>query len=415
MPAEYYLDTIKTVFQEFALVKGTWDVKSQHVRPQDIKTTALLTDRGRARRHLGRRTDRTRPTICVPSIPAAIEAFPLRRGRRGALRHLLGPTLAREGIPARCATSSRRRVTTSPAPRAAAQARAFGKTARQRSESRRTGKAIAAKPSRAVKARHGEGADVPPTRRCSRHSKLAASTHSTRRAAADAMHALWLRRLPDATPSRDGDAGDAADQPLPAGRRRGGAPGLSRISGAGGAAARPHGLRHAKRRAQLAFIDENWPASAARSACKPARSMPSSARLEAYAHGDQFEHCTGCDLCIPCLPGRLHLAGERRPATAPAGMRGTPTQAETSRQRYDARRARLAAPGSFKPLMSTWRLMATATRQRPSSAIADATPMATPSMKISRDAAPRSRRLLRALALAARRDRPSRHCHARER
>ena len=26
MPAEYYLDTIKTVFQEFALVNGTWEV-----------------------------------------------------------------------------------------------------------------------------------------------------------------------------------------------------------------------------------------------------------------------------------------------------------------------------------------------------------------------------------------------------
>ena len=27
MPAEYYLDTIKTVFQDFALVNGTWKVE----------------------------------------------------------------------------------------------------------------------------------------------------------------------------------------------------------------------------------------------------------------------------------------------------------------------------------------------------------------------------------------------------
>ena len=27
MPAEYYLDTIKTVFQDFALVNGTWKVR----------------------------------------------------------------------------------------------------------------------------------------------------------------------------------------------------------------------------------------------------------------------------------------------------------------------------------------------------------------------------------------------------
>ncbi|WP_140635138.1 polyhydroxyalkanoate depolymerase [Methylibium rhizosphaerae] len=46
MPAEYYLDTIHTVFQEFALVNGTWKVKGQPVRPQDIKTTAVLTVEG---------------------------------------------------------------------------------------------------------------------------------------------------------------------------------------------------------------------------------------------------------------------------------------------------------------------------------------------------------------------------------
>ena len=46
MPAEYYLDTIKTVFQDFALVNGTWVVKGEPVRPQDIRTTALLTIEG---------------------------------------------------------------------------------------------------------------------------------------------------------------------------------------------------------------------------------------------------------------------------------------------------------------------------------------------------------------------------------
>jgi poly(3-hydroxybutyrate) depolymerase len=46
MPAEYYLDTIKTVFQDFSLVNGTWMVKGALVRPQDITTTALLTIEG---------------------------------------------------------------------------------------------------------------------------------------------------------------------------------------------------------------------------------------------------------------------------------------------------------------------------------------------------------------------------------
>jgi poly(3-hydroxybutyrate) depolymerase len=46
MPAEYYLDTIKTVFQEHSLPNGTWEVGGQLVRPQDIKTVALLTVEG---------------------------------------------------------------------------------------------------------------------------------------------------------------------------------------------------------------------------------------------------------------------------------------------------------------------------------------------------------------------------------
>jgi poly(3-hydroxybutyrate) depolymerase len=46
MPAEYYLDTIKRVFQEFALVNGTWEIEGQPVRPQDIRRTALLTIEG---------------------------------------------------------------------------------------------------------------------------------------------------------------------------------------------------------------------------------------------------------------------------------------------------------------------------------------------------------------------------------
>lgn len=46
MPAEYYLETIRTVFQDFALVNGTWDVKGTLVAPGDIQTSALLTIEG---------------------------------------------------------------------------------------------------------------------------------------------------------------------------------------------------------------------------------------------------------------------------------------------------------------------------------------------------------------------------------
>ncbi|MBU3651166.1 MAG: polyhydroxyalkanoate depolymerase, partial [Limnohabitans sp.] len=45
------LETISTVFQEFKLVNGTWDVRNpkgqlERVRPQDIRNTALLTVEG---------------------------------------------------------------------------------------------------------------------------------------------------------------------------------------------------------------------------------------------------------------------------------------------------------------------------------------------------------------------------------
>jgi poly(3-hydroxybutyrate) depolymerase len=46
MDAKFYLDTIKTVFQDYALPNGTWTVAGQLVKPQDIKKTALLTVEG---------------------------------------------------------------------------------------------------------------------------------------------------------------------------------------------------------------------------------------------------------------------------------------------------------------------------------------------------------------------------------
>ena len=65
MPAEYYLDTIKVVFQDFALVNGTWDVNGERVRPQDIKTTALLTIEGELDDISGAGQTRAAHTLCT--------------------------------------------------------------------------------------------------------------------------------------------------------------------------------------------------------------------------------------------------------------------------------------------------------------------------------------------------------------
>ena len=70
MPAEYYLDTIKTVFQEFALVNGTWKVKGQLVQPADIKNTALLTIEGELDDISGAGQTRAAHDLCSGIAPA---------------------------------------------------------------------------------------------------------------------------------------------------------------------------------------------------------------------------------------------------------------------------------------------------------------------------------------------------------
>ena len=73
MDADYYLETIKTVFQEFKLVHGTWDVRGEdgqveRVRPQDIKAAALLTVEGELDDISGSGQTRAAQDLCT-SIP----------------------------------------------------------------------------------------------------------------------------------------------------------------------------------------------------------------------------------------------------------------------------------------------------------------------------------------------------------
>ena len=46
MPAEYYLDTVRIVFQQHLLPRGEWDVAGVRVDPSAIHGTALLTIEG---------------------------------------------------------------------------------------------------------------------------------------------------------------------------------------------------------------------------------------------------------------------------------------------------------------------------------------------------------------------------------
>jgi poly(3-hydroxybutyrate) depolymerase len=69
MPADYYLETIKTVFQDFALPKGTWKVGGQLVRPQDIENVALFTIEGELDDISGEGQTQAAHELCT-SIPA---------------------------------------------------------------------------------------------------------------------------------------------------------------------------------------------------------------------------------------------------------------------------------------------------------------------------------------------------------
>ncbi len=70
MPAEYYLETIKAVFQEFALPKGRMFIREQLVRPQAIAETALLTIEGELDDISGNGQTQAAHTLCT-GIPEA--------------------------------------------------------------------------------------------------------------------------------------------------------------------------------------------------------------------------------------------------------------------------------------------------------------------------------------------------------
>lgn len=68
MPAEFYLETIKIVFQDFNLPKGNWVIEGKSVRPQDIKSVALFTIEGELDDISGSGQTRTAQNLCS-SIP----------------------------------------------------------------------------------------------------------------------------------------------------------------------------------------------------------------------------------------------------------------------------------------------------------------------------------------------------------
>lgn len=85
MPAEYYLDTVKTVFQDYALPKGRMQVRGELVRPQAIRDTALLTVEGELDDISGNGQTEAAHALCL-NIP------------RDKREHFLAPKVGHYGI-----------------------------------------------------------------------------------------------------------------------------------------------------------------------------------------------------------------------------------------------------------------------------------------------------------------------------
>ena len=85
LPAEYYLETVRTVFQEFALPKGRLYVRDELVRPQAIRAPALLTIEGELDDISGNGQTEAAHALCL-NIP---------RERRA---HFLAPGVGHYGI-----------------------------------------------------------------------------------------------------------------------------------------------------------------------------------------------------------------------------------------------------------------------------------------------------------------------------
>jgi poly(3-hydroxybutyrate) depolymerase len=69
LPAEYYLDTIRIVFQEHRLPRGAWQVGGERVAPEAIRTVALFTIEGELDDISGSGQTRAAHDLCR-SVPA---------------------------------------------------------------------------------------------------------------------------------------------------------------------------------------------------------------------------------------------------------------------------------------------------------------------------------------------------------
>ena len=117
LSADFYLETVRLVFQEYALPLGQLSFRGRPVDLEGDPPHRAPDDRGREGRHL---LDRPDPGGARPvHRPQALPAHPLRAGRRRPLRRLQRQALAEPDLPGGARRHPRLPVSRTTAPRRA--------------------------------------------------------------------------------------------------------------------------------------------------------------------------------------------------------------------------------------------------------------------------------------------------------
>ncbi len=99
LSADFYLETVKQVFQDYLLARGELRIHGRRVDPAAIRRTALVTIEGEKDDICSIGQTLAAQDLC--NEPAALHAHALRAAGRGPLRRLQRPALAKPDLPGR--------------------------------------------------------------------------------------------------------------------------------------------------------------------------------------------------------------------------------------------------------------------------------------------------------------------------
>src|SRR6218665_511207 len=354
MDADYYLETIQTVFQDYKLVHGTWDVRSpedriERVRPQDITSTALFTVEGELDDISGSGQTEAAHGLCSGIAHQAQRHLEVKgaghygifSGRRPGAPRQQGRqrTGAADGTDGRggaaddfCAPRCGQN------PGSACDSHALGIARAGQRRGRRVGRAGHGQ--QGPQGRQGGGNAGPPQQGAQGLSQPPA---------ADALADLAARidaALPQTQCTRCGypdcrayaqaiAEGAAAINQCPPG----GAEGVARLAAITGQTALALNARHGSEGPRsVAFIDEDWCIGC--TLCLKVCPTDAIVGASKMMHTIIERYCTGCELCLPVCPVDC-IALDTASGAATGWAAWSAAQAQQARQRYRQHRQRM--------------------------------------------------------------------------